>query len=172
MVKPSAEYNKNRSKEIVQAELDSSYALTSFNLTVFNTDEFANGRPNLVSNNVTISTLAELLPQSDIYILPNSQDSHQDHRATFDIAWPLVKNKRAEVWVMNSWPYCQTYANNTANLYVDISDYVTFKQQVLNCYSSYLTLNDVGGIFTYNQYLGLRAKVKFAEAFTIVQKYE
>lgn len=170
-VKPSVEVNKDRSKWIVEHELAKSYELSGFELRVLDTDLHANGRPNLVCNNNTITALSELLESCDIAIIPNPEDSHQDHKTTYELAWPLVKKLAKEVWLMTAWPYCLTYRNNTANLFYDISTTWDFKQRLLEAYDSYLTPVEINKILETNRYFGQRNNQSISESFTMVNKY-
>lgn len=170
-VAPSKEINPTRSKDIVQKELELSYSTSMFKLRVLDTPLHSNGRPNLVCDNNTISNLADLVDPCDIAIIHNPQDWHQDHRTSHDIAWPLVQKLASEVWLLESWPYCTKYKTNTANLFFDISNHWQFKENLLHCYSSYLSIEDIKNIKLSNQWYGQRTNTELAEAFTIVQKY-
>lgn len=170
-VKPSAEVNIKRNKELVEQELTNSYNISNFDLQVLDTQLHSNGRPNLVCNNNTMTELSKLLKPCDLVIIPNPQDSHQDHRTTYDLAWPLVSKLAKEVWLMESYPYCFTYKENTANLFYNISNNWDFKRQLLDCYSSYITPVELNRIHTANCWWGLKNSTLLAEAFTIVQKH-
>jgi hypothetical protein len=173
-VKPSAEDNPNRNEIIVSSELERSYAISGFNLKVLDTDLHPNGRPNLVCDNNTIDKLSQLLEPCDLAIIHNPQDSHQDHRTSHDIAWPLVKKLANEVWLLESYPYCFDYQHNTANLYYDITKYWNFKRSLLDCYSSYIGGSGVMSMHNINianKWWGLKNDSALAEAFTIKQKY-
>ena len=170
-VAPSAEDNANRSKEIVERELTNSYKLSNFKLKVFDTDVHANGRPNLVANNITMTKLSELFDSCDIAILPNPEDYHQDHVTTYQLAFPLARKRAKEVWLMQSIPYCHYYKSNTANLFVDVSDQWNRKQQLLECYPSYIDHDMINQVKLSNQYWGSRTKCDLAEAFTIAYKH-
>lgn len=170
-VKPSAEQNSNRNQSIVNNELANSYQLSGFELRILDTNLHANGRPNLVCDNNTMTTLQHLLEPCDIAIIPNPEDSHQDHRTTYELAWPLVKGLAKEVWSMTAWPYCLTYRTNSANLFYDISTTWNFKQSLLATYSSYLTPDKITKIMETNRYFGQRNQQDLAEAFTILNKY-
>jgi len=138
---------------------------------VFDTDLHANGRPNLVADNVTMTRLCELLEPCDIAIIPNPQDSHQDHRATYHLVYPAMINMAKEIWLMDSYPYSLRYKENTANLFYNISgEPWEFKKTLLECYASALPVSQVTNVQLCNHYHGIKAKVDLAEAFTIVQK--
>jgi LmbE family N-acetylglucosaminyl deacetylase len=170
-VHPSAEANPRRSLAIVEQELADSYRASEFELRMLDTDLHPNGRPNLVANNITMTQLADLIEPCDIAIIPNPQDSHQDHRATYDLAYPLVKNTAKEIWLMHSYPYMLTHPTNSANLFYNISgDPWYFKQHLMSCYSSYIDDDYIERVRLVNQYTGLRANCELAEAFTIIKK--
>jgi LmbE family N-acetylglucosaminyl deacetylase len=170
-VQPSTEVNPNRNTAIVTNELNSSYALSDWDLRIFPTPLHAGGRPNLVVNNVNMTQLHDLLEPCDIAIIPNPEDSHQDHRATYELAWPYVKKYASRTWLMHSWPYCHDY-QRTANYYVGIADQWAFKRQLLECYGSYLSNADIAHIYTANQYWAQKNRQTLAECFTIVNSYE
>ena len=170
-VKPSAEVRLSRSKQLVQAEMTRSYDRSGFDLRLLDTDLHADGRPNLVCDNRTMTDLEDLVEMADLAIIPNPQDYHQDHRNTYNLAWPIVRKMAREVWLMESWPYCQYYTENRANLFYNITEQWAEKRALLKCYDSYLSSEDVDRISTYNQWLGQRARSKYAEAFTLVHKH-
>ena len=168
-VKPSAEVNSERDEDIVLEELKNSYTLSQFELRVLDTDLHANGRPNLVCDNNTMTELSELIDSCDLAIIPNPQDFHQDHRTTYELAWPLLQRRAREVWTMDSWPYCYQYKTNTANMYVGID--WEFKESLLQCYSSYITENKLRQIRNLSKVHGDKSGNLDAEAFTLLYKY-
>ena len=170
-VQPSTEVNPKRSTDIVARELAASYNLSNWDLRVFPTPSHANGRPNLVVDNITMTKLHQLLEPCDIAIIPNPQDSHQDHRATYELAWPYVKKHAKQVWLMHSYPYCHDY-QTTANHFVEISQFWDFKRRLLECYSSYLTDTDIQNIFVAQQYWAQKNRQNLAECFTIANSYD
>ncbi len=165
---PSAEVNKNRSKEIVEQELYSSYYKSQFSLKVFDTDLHPNGRPNLVCDNNTMSRLNNLITDCDLAIIPNKEDWHQDHRNTHQLILPLLKNV-PEIWIMHSWPYHKNYTVQP-NIFVDITDYFAFKRNLLDSYGSYLSNKDIDQIALCNQFWGLQTNTQYAEAFSLLKR--
>lgn len=168
-VSPSAEVNPARDRAIVTKELFNSYNRSGWPVRLFKTDLHANGRPNLVCNNNTMTELAKMIDHVDLAIIPNSQDSHQDHRTTHDLAWPIVQRRAREVWMMHSWPYCYHYTSNRSNVFVGID--WSFKQNLLECYNSYLSDADIEKIKTLNVMWGHKSGNSHAEAFELVYKY-
>ena len=169
---PSKEDNPNREQFIVEKELRKSYQHSGFDLRVFDTDLHSNGRPNLLVDNVTMTRLCALLEPCDIAIIPNPQDSHQDHRNTYHLVYPWLVTKAKQIWLMDSYPYMLRHQENTANLYHNISgEPWEFKQTLLECYNSTLNADKINQIRQCNVYRGLAPGFEMAEAFTIVQKY-
>jgi LmbE family N-acetylglucosaminyl deacetylase len=170
-VKPSGEANPNRTQSIVRAELENSYRSSGFELRMFDTDLHPNLRPCLIADNITMTRISKLLEPCDIAIIPNPQDSHQDHRATYHLVYPVLAKMAKEIWLMDSYPYSLRYKENTANLFYNISgEPWLFKQRLLECYPSALSASQVADIRLCNHYNGLRSGSELAEAFTIVQK--
>lgn len=170
-VAPSAEVHANRNKKIVSDELAASYTISNFECRVFDTPLHANGRPNLIADNLTMTNIAKLFEPCDIAIIPHPEDFHQDHVTTHTLAWPMVRKLAKEVWQMHTVPYCFDHCTNSANLFYNITDQWEFKQQLLNCYASYFGSNEINKIHVANQYWGQQSGVQLAEAFTLIKKY-
>lgn len=168
-VKPSAETNSARSKLIVQQELASSYSLSGFELRVFDTPLHSNGRPNLCVDNNTMTALAPLIETCDLAIIPNPEDYHQDHRATYNLALPLLLTRAREIWCMSSVPYCY-HRNDTANVTSDIGDYWPTKKQLVKCYSSFITESMIQKVQKSNQFWAGKINVDYAEQFQCIHR--
>ena len=170
-VGPSEVVNANRNKAVIQSEMEASYARSGIELRLFDTPLHDNGRPNLTVTNVNMTNLNKLLESCDIMIIPNPQDYHQDHRNTYELAWPLALRLANEVWFMHSWPYCNWYQQNSANLYQVLSkEEWQFKQDLLSCYASYIPDSSMKQIKTCHQWWAQRTDGDLAEAFTIANK--
>jgi LmbE family N-acetylglucosaminyl deacetylase len=168
-VKPSAESNPDRNEDIVLEELRNSYTRSGFELRVLDTDLHPNGRPNLVCNNNTMDALSELIDSCDLAIIPNPEDYHQDHRTTYELAWPLLQRRAREVWTMTSWPYSYQYQKTNPNIYVGID--WQFKENLLQCYDSYITSERLRQIRNLSRVYGDKSGNTDAEAFTLLYKY-
>jgi LmbE family N-acetylglucosaminyl deacetylase len=166
-VKPSGEDNPNRNSQIVTDEFSSSYSLSKFECRIFRTPLHASGRPNLMCNNNSIAALSKLIDSCDLAIIPNPLDSHQDHRNTYDIAWPIVLKKAKEVWVTESFPYCRVYDGPRPNIFVDITSQFDFKMSLVKCYNSYFSDEHCNQLRIANEWWGQSTKGKYAEAFTL-----
>ena len=169
-VAPSAEVNNYRSKEIVQQEMEHSYQLSKFKLKVFDTALHENGRPNLTVDNVSMTRLDALLEACDLAIIHNPNDYHQDHRATYNLSYPILIKKAREIWTMQSVPYCYHYRTNTADIVADISQQWHKKEQLLKCYSSYINSQMIQKVSTSNQYWAGKINAQYAEQFTSIYR--
>jgi LmbE family N-acetylglucosaminyl deacetylase len=163
-VKPSAETNSARSKHIVEQEMFNSYSLSEFQLRVFDTPLHNNGRPNLTVDNNTMTDLSKLVEACDLAIIPFCNDSHQDHRSTFQLVYPLLVNQAREIWSMQSVPYCYNNAMQS-DITADISDYWSKKIDLLNCYSSYFNNSLLEKVETSNKHWAGKINTKYAEPF-------
>lgn len=169
-VRPSAEVNPTRNKDIVEKELFASYSYSNFNLKLFDTDLHKNNRPNLLCDNLTITKLQSMINYYDLAIIPHIEDSHQDHRITHQLMLPFIK-KISEVWMMHSWPYDRHYKSQP-NIFINIDDHWEFKQNLLKCYNSYITNKNIETIKLVNQYYGYRGNCSLSEAYSLVHKYD
>lgn len=170
LVEPAKDIRPNRSKTVVDQELAISYALTNFNLRVYNTPQFYNGRPNLTCDTNTITEVSELITDKnyDLVILPSPTDWHQDHRTTYEIGMSIFARRARELWTMDAWPYC--LRSNHGNIQVDISDQWIAKEKVIRAYRSYITDDDVKSIARTNQYWAVKINTDYAESFNLVNK--
>jgi LmbE family N-acetylglucosaminyl deacetylase len=170
-VRPSVEDNRKRSDRIVWQELHTSYDISGWKCSVMKTDLHSNGRPNLVCNNITMTEMSKYISDCDLAILPSPEDSHQDHRSTYDLAFPLLKNRAREIWTMCHWPY-RAWHRSQPRITIDISDHWDFKQQLLECYSSYLDYDAIENIRRDNMASGVKHGFKYAENFDLVSHCE
>ena len=170
-VRPSVEDNRRRTKETVWKELNASYDISGWQCLVMGTELHANGRPNLVCDNVTMTALNSFITTCDLAILPSPEDSHQDHRNTYHLALPLLRNKAKEIWTMSHWPY-NSWHQSRPRITVGISNHWDFKQRLLECYSSYLDEEAIENIRRDNMAAGVKHGFRYAECFDLVSRHE
>jgi LmbE family N-acetylglucosaminyl deacetylase len=168
-IAPSVEVKSGRDCNIVSKELSDSYLLSGWRLQIHNTNLHKNRRPNLLVDNNTMTELADLIDEYDIAIIPNPQDYHQDHRNTYQLALPLVRNCK-EIWCQHQYPYNEFYTT-APNMLVDISDTWQFKKDLLGCYPSYIDQDYIDKVRRQNHAWGLQRNCKYAEAFTVVKRH-
>lgn len=107
------------------------------------------------------------LQKYDYVFLPNILDQHPDHKAVSLLLKKLlerVKHKPdLKICFYEVWS-----ALGFVNAYVDISDVVEKKKEMINCYKSQTEQKDyVYYALGFNQYRGMLKDKKFVEAFYI-----
>ncbi len=169
-VKPSAEVNSARSKDIVEQELINSYQLSKFKLRIFDTPLHQNGRPNLIVDNNTMTKLSALIDSCDLAIIPDPEDYHQDHRNTFQLSYPLLTSRAREIWTTSSIPYCYHHST-VSSITSDISCHWETKRKLLECYASYMSEEVICKVQISNQYWAGKINAEYAEQFKCIHRH-
>jgi len=173
MVRPSAEHNTKRSKDIVEKELQDSKDILGFDTVIYDTPLHANGRPNLTLTNNLVSFAESVGKDHDILISHWREDYHQDHRVCFDLAVSVARKNFQQFWCMDQPPYNLHYRNFNCNRYVDITEYKDKKVRSLEAYSSYFEQHYIDTIINYNKYRGsFLGNGKLAETFNVIYNKE
>lgn len=171
LVKPSAEKNPNRDKDIVSAELEKSKKILNFETIIYDTPLHENGRPDLRLTNNLISFAETCAEDHDILITHWREDHHQDHRVCYDVGRSIGRNNFEAFWCMDEPPYNLHYRNFICNHYVDVTNFIDEKIKALNSYSTYFEPHDVEHIINYNRYRGaFLGPDRIAETFQIMYK--
>ena len=169
MVKPSAEHNTNRNKEIVKNEFEESKRILGFDSVIYDTPLHDNGRPNLAISNNLVSFVESVAQGHNILVSHWREDYHQDHRVCFDIAMSVSRKNFEQFWCMDQTPYNLHYKNYSCNRYVDITKYRENKIKSLQAYSSYFNNQSIETIINYNKYRGsCLGDNKLAETFNVI----
>ena len=169
MVKPSAEHNTNRNKEIVKNEFEESKRILGFDSVIYDTPLHDNGRPNLAISNNIVSFVESVAQGHNILVSHWREDYHQDHRVCFDIAMSVSRKNFEQFWCMDQTPYNLHYKNYSCNRYVDITKYRENKIKSLQAYSSYFNNQSIETIINYNKYRGsFLGDNKLAETFNVI----
>ena len=169
LVKPSAEHNTNRDKQIVKNELERSKSVLNFNTIIYDTPLHDNGRPNLKLSNNLISFAESQIDNHDILISHWREDHHQDHRVCYDVARSISRKHFEQFWCMDEAPYNLHYKNFNCNQYIDITDYTEKKRKALESYETYFTSDSIETILDYNRYRGsFLGAERVAETFQIM----
>jgi LmbE family N-acetylglucosaminyl deacetylase len=169
LVKPSAEHNHKRDKDIVKSELEKSKSLLKVNTIIYDTPLHSNGRPNLTLTNNLISYAESCIEDQDILISHWREDHHQDHRVCYDVARSISRKHFEQFWCMDEPPYNLHYKNFNCNQYVDITGYTEEKRKALQSYKTYFTSDSIETILNYNRYRGsFLGAGKLAETFQIM----
>ena len=169
MVKPSAEHNTNRNKQIVENEFEESKRILGFDSVIYDTPLHDNGRPNLAISNNIVSFVESVAQGHNILVSHWREDYHQDHRVCFEIAMSVSRKNFEQFWCMDQTPYNLHYKNYSCNRYVDITKYRENKIKSLQAYSSYFTNQSIETIINYNKYRGsFLGDNKLAETFNVI----
>ena len=169
MVKPMADTRIDRPQEKVMQELSNSSHILGQQLEIYDTDSYDNGRPKLELTSNLITKLESKCKEFDIIISHWHEDYHQDHKTCYKIAEILARKNFSQFLCFDQPTYNRFYKTFNKNVYVDISDYIDVKKQVLNCYDSYFSQSDIDTIIDYNKYNGsFVGKNKVAETFNLI----
>ena len=162
MVKPSAEHNTNRNKEIVKNEFEESKRILGFDSVIYDTPLHDNGRPNLAISNNIVSFVESVAQGHNILVSHWREDYHQDHRVCFDIAMSVSRKNFEQFWCMDHTPYNLHYKNYSCK-------YRENKIKSLQAYSSYFNNQSIETIINYNKYRGsFLGDNKLAETFNVI----
>lgn len=138
-----------------------------------------------ISMNVIISAIAECFREirPEYVILPNPNDSHTDHKVTYDATmactkifrYPYVKNV-VTMEILSETNFSRDGRGFSPNLFVDISQYLEKKIEALKIYDTEIGQHpfprSVEAIRALAIIRGQVAGCKYAEAFKIVKKIE
>lgn len=108
----------------------------------------------------------------DYIFLPNIIDQHPDHKAVSILLNELLQNTKyknnLQICFYEVWS-----ALGFVNAYVDISEVIETKKNMLNCYKSQIATKDyVYYASGLNQYRGMFKDKKFVEAFCVMDVKE
>lgn len=128
-------------------------------------DRFISEGPETIS---VIEKYVELIKPNAVFI-PSSNDTHQDHRATYNAA--LVGCRTVEAIYAYETP--STSRNFAPNYFVDISDFMDLKVQAVKIHSSqggkgYMADRAVRGLAQYRAF-DIYLNDKFVEGFDVIK---
>jgi len=133
--------------------------------------------------NKTVNLLipAVELYKPDIVYTHNISDMNHDHQITAEATLVACRPKPEssvdelyffEVPSSTDWTFSQIQPTFQPNCYVDIGDYITFKQLALSKYTTetyeYPDARSVEAMITLSKYRGYQVGFKYAEAFQLV----
>ena len=125
------------------------------------------GRPVLTWNSKFVRTMDNIVYHGnyDLIITHSPGDHHQDHFNTFHIVNSSLRRWKGEFWLMEGGPYSNKNENFKPNVFVDITDHIDKKMELVSCYDSYFNptlLHNIKGLAAYRAQM---TKTKYAEAF-------
>ena len=119
--------------------------------------------------------------QPDIVYTHNMSDIHKDHRLVAECCLVACRPKLtstvkelyfSEIPASTAWGFNQIAPVFAPNVYVDVSDYIQLKKQILGLYSTEIynfpDARSIEAVETMAKYRGYQSGFNFAEAFQLV----
>lgn len=156
-----------RDRETMQNEYRSAEKLLGSKFIMLSNRIDNNGRPILERNSDTVQQMDKIVQAKsyDLVITHSPGDHHQDHENTYHIVNSALRRYQGEFWLMEGGPYSNKNQMFLPNVFVDISDYIDKKIELIGCYQSYFSdilLHNIKGLAAYR---GQMLNTKYAEAF-------
>lgn len=156
-----------RDREKMQAEYKKSEELFGIKFNILKNPTDNDGRPVLKWNSKFVKKMDDIVYNGnyDLIITHSPGDHHQDHVNTFHIVNSSLRRWKGEFWLMEGGPYSNKNQQFNPNVFVDISDYIDKKIELVSCYDSYFSdtlLHNIKGLAAYR---GQMTDSKYAEAF-------
>jgi LmbE family N-acetylglucosaminyl deacetylase len=163
--KPSVQ----RSRETTLSEYQASQEMLEIEFVFMNNPLTDDGRPILEWNNTNIEQMDRLIARKDydLIITHSPGDHHNDHVNTYRIVNSSLRRYQGEFWLMECCPYANKNQQFTPTVFVDISDYIEDKINLVACYGSYFNDTLLHNIKNLAGYRGQMLNVDYAEAFEL-----
>lgn len=156
-----------RSREQMQQEYKASEKILGIKFKMLDNPISEDGRPILERDSHTVQQMDEHVQSKnyDLVITHSPGDHHQDHQNTFHIVNSALRRYQGEFWLMEGGPYSNKNQQFRPNVFVDISEYIDKKLELIGCYQSYFSdilLHNIKGLAAYR---GQILNTNYAEAF-------
>ena len=156
-----------RSREQMQQEYKASEKILGIKFKMLDNPISEDGRPILERDSHTVQQMDEHVQSKDydLVITHSPGDHHQDHQNTFHIVNSALRRYQGEFWLMEGGPYSNKNQQFRPNVFVDISEYIDKKLELIGCYQSYFSdilLHNIKGLAAYR---GQMLNTNYAEAF-------
>jgi len=156
-----------RSREQMQQEYKASEKILGIKFKMLDNPISEDGRPILERDSHTVQQMDEHVQSKDydLVITHSPGDHHQDHQNTFHIVNSALRRYHGEFWLMEGGPYSNKNQQFRPNVFVDISEHIDKKLELIGCYQSYFSdilLHNIKGLAAYR---GQMLNTNYAEAF-------
>jgi len=156
-----------RSRKQMQQEYKASEKILGIKFKMLDNPISEDGRPILERDSHTVQQMDEHVQSKnyDLVITHSPGDHHQDHQNTFHIVNSALRRYQGEFWLMEGGPYSNKNQQFRPNVFVDISEYIDKKLELIGCYQSYFSdilLHNIKGLAAYR---GQMLNTNYAEAF-------
>lgn len=156
-----------RDREKMIQEYQNSEKLLGIKFNILKNKTTEDGRPILEWNSTFVKMMDDIISSKDydLVITHSPGDHHQDHINTFNIVNSSLRRWSGEFWLMEECPYSNKNKIFSPNVFVDITNFIDKKIELVKCYDSYFNetlLHNIKGLAAYR---GQMTKTKYAEAF-------
>jgi LmbE family N-acetylglucosaminyl deacetylase len=156
-----------RDRETMQKEYQKAESLFGLKFNILKNPITEDGRPVFEHNSTTVKMLDDIVQSAkyDLVITHSSGDHHQDHQNTFSVVNSALRRYQGEFWLMEGGPYSNKNQQFKPNVFVDITEQINKKIELVSCYDSYFSdtlLHNIKGLAAYR---GQMLNAKYAEAF-------
>ena len=156
-----------RDRAKMQEEYQSAEKLLGIKFKMLKCEIDHAGRPILQRNSAMVRQMDEVMEKKkyDLVITHSPGDHHQDHENTYHIVNSSLRRYQGEFWLMEGGPYSNKNQSFKPNIFVDITNFIDKKIQLVSCYDSYFSetlLHNIKGLAAYR---GQMLNTKYAEAF-------
>jgi len=156
-----------RDRETMQKEYKAAEKLFGIKFKMLDCPNDYDGRPILNRDSNMVRQMDEVVQKKsyDLVITHSPGDHHQDHENTYHIVNSALRRYQGEFWLMEGGPYSNKNQQFKPNVFVDISDYIDKKIELVGCYDSYFSdtlLHNIKGLAAYRAQM---TNTNYAEAF-------
>jgi len=156
-----------RDRSTMQREYKSAEKLLGIKFKMLDNPISEDGRPILERDSHTVQQMDEFVQSKeyDLVITHSPGDHHQDHQNTFHIVNSSLRRYQGEFWLMEGGPYSNKNKQFNPNVFVDITDHIDKKIELVGCYASYFSetlLHNIKGLAAYRAQM---TNSRYAEAF-------
>ena len=162
----------HRPREKMIAEYRKAESIFGIKYNILKNPITHDGRPVLEWNNTFVKMMDDIIHDNnyDLIITHSPGDHHQDHVNTFNIVNSSLRRWKGEFWLMEGGPYSNKNNLFKPNVFVDITQHIEKKIELVACYDSYFNetlLHNIKGLAAYR---GQMTATKYAEAFELKWK--
>ena len=116
---------------------------------------------------INTSQFTKRLQDYDYVITHWKEDWHQDHQTCYNLVRSMQRNQPMQVMYMESYPYCNKYSNFDPNVFVDITDTQSFKEDSIFAFGDIFPSTWAKTVEAHDTYRGSFIKTKYAECFKL-----
>ena len=116
---------------------------------------------------INTSQFTKQLCEYDYVITHWKEDWHQDHQTCYNLVRSMQRNQPMQVMYMESYPYCNKYSNFDPNVFVNITDTQTYKEDSIFAFGDLFNVAWIKGVKGLDTYRGSFIKADYAECFKL-----